>query len=99
MAYGMYCAFRYVHPSLYSYASTATDIASVKIKYEEGFMAIPNTTMIITASILHEVMTMFQNNELIVTHIQKPEQFWTSADQQLVIPTNYSLCVGFSFQT
>ncbi|KAI8581753.1 hypothetical protein K450DRAFT_18276 [Umbelopsis ramanniana AG] len=55
----------------------AYDIASVKIKYEEGFMQLPGTTTIIT----------------------KPATFWTTADQQLVIPTNYSLCVGFSFQT
>ena len=95
----MYCAFRYFHPTLCSYAFAATDIASVKIKYEEGFLAIPNTTMIITASILDEVMTMFPNNELIITYIQKPELYWTKADQELVIPTNYSLCVGFSFQT
>lgn len=95
----MYCVFRYFHPTLYSCAFAATDIASVKIKYEEGFVALPNSTMIITASILDEVMTMFQNNELIIAYIQKPELYWTTADQQLVIPTNYSLCVGFSFQT
>ncbi|KAI9260578.1 hypothetical protein BDA99DRAFT_605614 [Phascolomyces articulosus] len=29
----------------------------------------------------------------------KPEALWTKADQQLVIPTDYSLCVGFSLQT
>ncbi|KAI9257219.1 hypothetical protein BDA99DRAFT_426545, partial [Phascolomyces articulosus] len=29
----------------------------------------------------------------------KPEQMWTKADQSLVIPTDYSLCVGFSLQT
>ncbi|ORX59521.1 hypothetical protein DM01DRAFT_1317601 [Hesseltinella vesiculosa] len=29
----------------------------------------------------------------------KPETMWTKADQELVVPTNYSLCVGFSFQT
>ncbi|KAH8549177.1 hypothetical protein BGW37DRAFT_445032, partial [Umbelopsis sp. PMI_123] len=55
----------------------AYDITSVKIKYEEGFMEIPGTTVIIT----------------------KPALYWTTADQQLVIPTNYSLCVGFSLQT
>ncbi|KAI7860732.1 hypothetical protein BDC45DRAFT_562940 [Circinella umbellata] len=29
----------------------------------------------------------------------KPEQMWTKADQSLVIPTDYSLCIGFSLQT
>ncbi|KAI8147440.1 hypothetical protein BJV82DRAFT_648177 [Fennellomyces sp. T-0311] len=29
----------------------------------------------------------------------KPETMWTKADQGLVIPTDYSLCVGFSLQT
>ncbi|KAI8072880.1 hypothetical protein BC940DRAFT_330326 [Gongronella butleri] len=29
----------------------------------------------------------------------KPETMWTKADQELVVPTNYSLCVGFSLQT
>ncbi|KAI9491812.1 hypothetical protein BDB00DRAFT_735160, partial [Zychaea mexicana] len=29
----------------------------------------------------------------------KPESMWTKADQGLVIPTDYSLCVGFSLQT
>ncbi|KAI8146912.1 hypothetical protein BJV82DRAFT_596990 [Fennellomyces sp. T-0311] len=29
----------------------------------------------------------------------KPEQMWTEADQALVIPTEYSLCIGFSLQT
>lgn len=31
--------------------------------------------------------------------INKPFLNWTSADQALVEPTNYSLCVGFSLQT
>ncbi|KAM3578863.1 hypothetical protein VKS41_008657 [Umbelopsis sp. WA50703] len=55
----------------------AYDVTSTKIKYEEGFVALPPTGVIIT----------------------KPAQMWTPADQQLVIPTNYSLCVGFSLQT
>ncbi|KAG1321761.1 hypothetical protein G6F62_010639 [Rhizopus arrhizus] len=29
----------------------------------------------------------------------KPEIMWTKADQSLVIPTEYSLCIGFSLQT
>ncbi|KAG0172292.1 hypothetical protein DFQ28_000144, partial [Apophysomyces sp. BC1034] len=29
----------------------------------------------------------------------KPEMMWTEADQSLVIPTDYSLCIGFSLQT
>ncbi|KAG1217575.1 hypothetical protein G6F35_009036 [Rhizopus arrhizus] len=29
----------------------------------------------------------------------KPEIMWTKADQNLVIPTEYSLCIGFSLQT
>ncbi|KAL1932730.1 hypothetical protein VTP01DRAFT_8408 [Rhizomucor pusillus] len=29
----------------------------------------------------------------------KPETMWTKADKELVIPTDYSLCVGFSLQT
>ncbi|KAI8391546.1 uncharacterized protein BYT42DRAFT_557249 [Radiomyces spectabilis] len=29
----------------------------------------------------------------------KPESMWTKADQDLVIPTDYSLCIGFSLQT
>lgn len=29
----------------------------------------------------------------------KPEVMWTKGDQSLVIPTDYSLCVGFSLQT
>ncbi|ORZ23226.1 hypothetical protein BCR42DRAFT_487232 [Absidia repens] len=29
----------------------------------------------------------------------KPEMMWTKADQELVVPTNYSLCIGFSLQT
>ncbi|ORE05638.1 hypothetical protein BCV72DRAFT_306225 [Rhizopus microsporus var. microsporus] len=29
----------------------------------------------------------------------KPELMWTKADQNLVIPTEYSLCIGFSLQT
>ncbi|KAI7877152.1 hypothetical protein K492DRAFT_111938, partial [Lichtheimia hyalospora FSU 10163] len=29
----------------------------------------------------------------------KPEPMWTKADQALVIPTEYSLCIGFSMQT
>ncbi|CAM0139598.1 hypothetical protein VKS41_004582 [Umbelopsis sp. WA50703] len=28
-----------------------------------------------------------------------PEQLWSQSDQNLVIPTDYSLCVGFSLQT
>ncbi|CAO3696513.1 unnamed protein product [Umbelopsis ramanniana] len=31
--------------------------------------------------------------------MSKPEVMWTQADQDLVIPTDYSLCVGFSLQT
>ncbi|KAI8886492.1 hypothetical protein K501DRAFT_177733 [Backusella circina FSU 941] len=31
--------------------------------------------------------------------ITKPEMMWTKADQGLVIPTEYSLCIGFSLQT
>ncbi|KAI8342292.1 hypothetical protein BC941DRAFT_389106 [Chlamydoabsidia padenii] len=31
--------------------------------------------------------------------ITKPEMMWTKADQQLVVPTNYSLCIGLSLQT
>ncbi|KAI8081317.1 uncharacterized protein BX664DRAFT_285247 [Halteromyces radiatus] len=29
----------------------------------------------------------------------KPEMMWTKADQELVVPTNYSLCIGLSLQT
>ncbi|CAO3578211.1 unnamed protein product [Absidia cylindrospora] len=29
----------------------------------------------------------------------KPETMWTKADQELVVPTNYSLCIGLSLQT
>ncbi|KAI7898801.1 uncharacterized protein BX663DRAFT_555522 [Cokeromyces recurvatus] len=29
----------------------------------------------------------------------KPEVMWTEADRKLVIPTEYSLCIGFSLQT
>ncbi|GAA5814824.1 hypothetical protein MFLAVUS_008327 [Mucor flavus] len=29
----------------------------------------------------------------------KPEVMWTKADRDLVIPTEYSLCIGFSLQT
>ncbi|KAG2186414.1 hypothetical protein INT43_002852 [Umbelopsis isabellina] len=29
----------------------------------------------------------------------KPEQYWSAADEDLVIPTDYSLCVGFAIQT
>ncbi|KAI9304680.1 hypothetical protein BJ944DRAFT_147219, partial [Cunninghamella echinulata] len=29
----------------------------------------------------------------------KPETMWTQADKDLIIPTDYSLCIGFSFQT
>ncbi|KAI7882312.1 uncharacterized protein EV154DRAFT_606049 [Mucor mucedo] len=29
----------------------------------------------------------------------KPEVMWTKADKSLVIPTEYSLCIGFSLQT
>ncbi|CDS07879.1 hypothetical protein LRAMOSA01828 [Lichtheimia ramosa] len=29
----------------------------------------------------------------------KPEPMWTKADQALVIPTEYSICLGFSMQT
>ncbi|KAI9313639.1 hypothetical protein BX666DRAFT_1864250, partial [Dichotomocladium elegans] len=29
----------------------------------------------------------------------KPEMMWTQADQDLIKPTNYSVCVGFSLQT
>ncbi|CAO3591018.1 unnamed protein product [Absidia cylindrospora] len=29
----------------------------------------------------------------------KPEMMWTKADKELVVPTNYSLCIGFSLQT
>ncbi|KAI9320543.1 hypothetical protein BX666DRAFT_1851743, partial [Dichotomocladium elegans] len=29
----------------------------------------------------------------------KPEIMWTAADRALVIPTDYSLCIGFSLQT
>ncbi|KAG1451923.1 hypothetical protein G6F56_007957 [Rhizopus delemar] len=36
----------------------------------------------------------------ILGHIfTKPEVMWTKADQSLVIPTEYSLCIGFSLQT
>ncbi|KAI9313504.1 hypothetical protein BX666DRAFT_1977149 [Dichotomocladium elegans] len=31
--------------------------------------------------------------------ITKPDTMWTEADKALVAPTDYSLCVGFSFQT
>ncbi|KAI8338154.1 hypothetical protein BC941DRAFT_424725 [Chlamydoabsidia padenii] len=31
--------------------------------------------------------------------ITKPEMMWTKADQELVVPTNYSLCIGLSLQT
>ncbi|KAI8076094.1 hypothetical protein BDF21DRAFT_464498 [Thamnidium elegans] len=50
------------------------DIASCKIKYEEGFV-----------QILGHIMT-------------KPEFLWSQADRNLVTPTDYSLCVGFSLQ-
>ncbi|KAI9307952.1 hypothetical protein BJ944DRAFT_261080 [Cunninghamella echinulata] len=29
----------------------------------------------------------------------KPETMWTKADRDLVVPTNYSLCIGLSLQT
>ncbi|KAI8060251.1 hypothetical protein BC940DRAFT_221188, partial [Gongronella butleri] len=29
----------------------------------------------------------------------KPEFMWTEADKRLIIPTNYSLCIGFALQT
>ncbi|CAO3624634.1 unnamed protein product [Cunninghamella blakesleeana] len=29
----------------------------------------------------------------------KPETMWTQADKDFIIPTDYSLCIGFSFQT
>ncbi|KAI8087872.1 uncharacterized protein B0P05DRAFT_530483 [Gilbertella persicaria] len=36
---------------------------------------------------------------VLVGHIQtKPEILWTQADRDLVLPTDYSLCVGFSLQ-
>ncbi|CAO3676858.1 unnamed protein product [Umbelopsis ramanniana] len=31
--------------------------------------------------------------------VTTPEEYWTTADEQLVIPTDYSLCVGFAIQT
>ncbi|KAI8089790.1 uncharacterized protein BX664DRAFT_314961 [Halteromyces radiatus] len=29
----------------------------------------------------------------------KPETMWTQADKDLIVPTDYSLCIGFSLQT
>ncbi|CAO3597368.1 unnamed protein product [Absidia cylindrospora] len=29
----------------------------------------------------------------------KPETMWTKADRDLIVPTDYSLCIGFSLQT
>ncbi|KAG1139291.1 hypothetical protein G6F61_009403 [Rhizopus arrhizus] len=31
--------------------------------------------------------------------ITKPELLWTKADKTIIIPTDYSLCIGFSLQT
>ncbi|KAG1043124.1 hypothetical protein G6F55_012346 [Rhizopus delemar] len=31
--------------------------------------------------------------------ITKPELLWTKADKDIIIPTDYSLCIGFSLQT
>ncbi|CAO3611504.1 unnamed protein product [Mucor fragilis] len=50
------------------------DMASCKVKYEEGFV-----------QIFGHIVT-------------KPEFLWTQADRNLITPTDYSLCVGFSLQ-
>ncbi|RCH78492.1 hypothetical protein CU098_006686, partial [Rhizopus stolonifer] len=31
--------------------------------------------------------------------ITKPELLWTKADKEIIIPTDYSICIGFSLQT
>ncbi|KAI9280063.1 hypothetical protein BY458DRAFT_531909 [Sporodiniella umbellata] len=31
--------------------------------------------------------------------ITKPEILWTKADKEIIVPTNYSICIGFSLQT
>lgn len=31
--------------------------------------------------------------------ITKPELLWTTADKAIIIPTDYSLCIGFSLQS
>lgn len=31
--------------------------------------------------------------------ITKPELLWTKADKDIIIPTDYSICIGFSLQT
>ncbi|ORX48313.1 hypothetical protein DM01DRAFT_236223, partial [Hesseltinella vesiculosa] len=31
--------------------------------------------------------------------VPKPESMWSDADKHLVVPTSYSLCIGFSLQT
>ncbi|OZJ03872.1 hypothetical protein BZG36_03685, partial [Bifiguratus adelaidae] len=61
------------------------DITSTIIKYQEGFLAIPDPAQL--------------TNPLADTIITKPEMLWTPEHQSLVVPTDYTLCVGFSLQT
>lgn len=82
------------------------DFTSIKIKYDEGFMELPgpdNTTEIMTVKHFSQSCDPYSHkNHILIEHFllsQKPEQYWTKADEDLVIPTDYSLCVGFAIQT